>query len=85
MSHMKDLRQRNNLDVITHHDVLVVELAGLKIGGVHELEVPVHRLQDEVTELGVERVVPKFHRAADFRPCLFSIFKCCFSIDVNDS
>ena len=68
MSHMKLLRQRNNLDIITHHDVLVIELAGLKIGRLHQLEVPIQRLQYEVAELSVKWIVPKVHRTADFRP-----------------
>ena len=57
----------------------------LKKWGVYELEVPIQGLQYEVAELGVERVIPKVHGAADFCPRCLSIFKRCFSTNVHHS
>ena len=54
MSHKKLWRQRKNLNVIIHLDILILHLTWLKIWRVDQLKVQVQGLHDEVAELGVK-------------------------------
>ena len=68
LSYCELWRQRDNLNVVAHLDVLVIKLAGTHQVSVHKLEFEAQWFQYEVTELGIKRVVPELHRTADFCP-----------------
>ena len=85
LSHCKLWRQRNNLNVVAHLDVLAFELAWTDHVRIDQLEVKDKWLQYEVTELGIKRVVPELHGATDFCPNVFWVLQHFLTPNWHDS
>ena len=85
LSHCKLWRQRNNLNVVAHLDVLAIKLAGTHQISIQQLEFEAQWFQYEVTELSIKRVVPELHGTADFCPGRLWELQILLTADRHDS